>query len=336
MLYCVAESRQWCEIGIRYLLITFRHFCPNGHIVIYYPEPCDDFKLWLRKIPQAEHITHFPEGANGWNCKPQALLPLLERGEKEVVWLDADVMLTRDPEAIFSSLSPDTLAVAEEPISSPEQGTEIRTRGWNLPVGRSFPRTFNSGVFRVTPYHIPLLKRWIELLAAPVYSNHHERNPMDKPVHLRGDQDVLNALIGSAEFAYIPVHYLRSGIDVLYSGGAIGYSLSERFRDLWIPMAPLVHGIGQKPWVIFDDNAIKKWELTGFSNWYRRLIYEVSPYVELCRRHRSEIDLTTPWLDKQSATGLFFRTIGFGGGHHSLSGLPLTVFATLLRRAGLL
>jgi hypothetical protein len=157
---------------------------------------------------------------------------------------------------------------------------------------------------------------------------------MDNPAHLRGDQDVLNALIGSAEFAHIPVQYLRSGIDVLYSGGALGYSLAERLRDLWKPMPPLIHGIGQKPWVLFDEEEIQKWQLTGFSDWYRRLVLEASPYLEYCRRYRSEIDLPTPWLDKHSVPGLALRGLGFGG-HHALSGLPLTVIATLLRRRGL-
>ncbi len=34
-----------------------------------------------------------PEGGFDWNCKPQAMLPLLDQGFEEVVWLDSDILV---------------------------------------------------------------------------------------------------------------------------------------------------------------------------------------------------------------------------------------------------
>ncbi|GFE68196.1 hypothetical protein [Chroococcus sp. FPU101] len=335
MLYCVAENRQDCEIGLRYLLITFRRFCPEGRIAVFYPEPCDTFKNWLTKIPQAEHISDFPDVPKnaGWNCKPYALLSLLERGEEEVIWLDSDIMLTRDPSPLFTDLSLETLVAAQEPLSQPYQGTEIRTNGWNLPVGRSLPWTLNSCVVRVTSYHIPLLKKWIELLNHPEYITSASLPIAQRPIHLLGDQDVLGALVGATEFADFPVYYLRSGINVIHCGGALGYSLRERFIGLFKSIPTFIHGIGCKPWIMFHENHTPRF------CWYpglRRLLVETSPYMALCRSYESEVEFHTlpawlgngSWLHRHSCVGLFFRVIGLG--HHALRGLPLTAIATVV------
>ena len=60
------------------------------------------------------------------------------------------------------------------------------------------------------------------------------------------DQDVLNALLGSEEFACLPIRILKTGLDVIHSGGALAYSLSERLRGLVRPIPPFVHETGRQ------------------------------------------------------------------------------------------
>ena len=327
MLYCIAENRQDCELGLRYLLVTFQHFCPNDRIVIYFPEPCDSFKEWVKQFPQAEHIPYFPVGGWSWTCKPQAILPLLERGEPEVVWLDSDIMLTGNPANEFSRYDSDTLIVAQEHPNRPDQGTEIRTKAWNLPVGRSLPWTLNSCVLRVTSHHISLLRRWSQLCNDPEYTKWSHGSFALRPIHMKGDQDVLSALVGSAEFADIPVHYLENGVDVIHSFGARGYPLDKRLAGMFRKTPTFIHGNGAKPWIVFHEDHVPK---LRFYNGASRLIAEVSPYTALCRHHRWKIGLSTPWLDRHSVFGLFLRLIGLG--NHSFRGLFITILATLLDR----
>uniref|UniRef100_B8HVY9 Nucleotide-diphospho-sugar transferase domain-containing protein n=1 Tax=Cyanothece sp. (strain PCC 7425 / ATCC 29141) TaxID=395961 RepID=B8HVY9_CYAP4 len=331
MLYCVAENRKDCEIGLRYLLLTFRHFCPNGRIVVYFPEPCDAFKGWLKQVPQAEHIGHFPVGGYGWNCKPHSLLPLLAGGEAEVIWLDSDIMLTRNPDFLFSHLSADTLGVAQEPCSQPHQGSEIRTRGWNLPVGKTLPWTLNSCVIRVTPHHIPLLQRWVDFLNHPNFVSYFDRPIPDRPIHMASDQDVLGALVGSAEFSHIPIHYLRSGVDIIHCGGALGYSFSERVRGLLRPVPTFIHGLGGKPWILFHEQNVPSF---SFYTSRRQMLLEISHYMSLCRSYRAELGLSTPWLERRSAFGLLLQALGLG--HHALRGLPVVALATVARNLRLI
>src|SRR5262249_55224798 len=135
----------------------------------------------------------------------------------------------------------------------PHQGTAPRTHGWGLPVGRSFPVTLNSCVLRVTRAHLPLLRRWRELLDDPEYQAAQRRPFEQRALHHLSDQDVLNALVGSKEFDEFELRYLRGGVDMLHCGGSAGYSLRLRARGLLRHTPPFLHAIAGKPWVVFTD-----------------------------------------------------------------------------------
>jgi hypothetical protein len=179
-------------------------------------------------------------------------------------------------------------------------------------------------VLRVTPKHIPLLEHWQSLLADPQYGHWQTRPFSERPLHALSDQDVLNAVVGCSEFDHIPVRYLRRGVDVIHSGGALAYSLSERLRGLTRAIPPFIHGQGAKPWWMFDRSS----GLTGWFWVYRRLLQEVSPYMALVHCYRQEVGLPCPWMDWWSPLGVLVRCVGLG--HHAFRGLPLTAAATAL------
>jgi hypothetical protein len=327
--YCLAEDRE--DTGLRFAIASLRRHCPATPITVYRDEPSSEFADWIARRPGITLMSRRPNGAESWNCKPHTLIPLLEGEFKEAVWLDSDILVTRDPSPLFDGLPENVLVAAEEAPNMPHQGTEPRTRGWGLPIGRSLPQTVNSCVLRVTRAHLPLLRRWRELLDDPNYRDAQRRPLAERPLHHMSDQDVLNALVGSAEFASYEMRYLRGGVDVLHSGGSAGYSLRLRGRGLFRPTPTFLHAIAGKPWWIFTDEY-QRTHPPGYTK-LRRLLQEVSPYVREACKYREDVGVDCPWIDARSPLGVGLRIIGLG--HFALRGLPLAAVAqaiTLVRR----
>jgi hypothetical protein len=321
--YCLAEDRELEEVGLRFAVASLMKNCTSARAVVYRPNPTADFRRWLGRHPRVELVVDLPSGASSWNCKPHTLLPLLAGGFEEAIWLDSDIFITRDPSYLFDQLGREELLGAEEFPTSPNPiGFAVRTAAWGLAPGRDFPVTLNSCVLRVTTAHMPLLVQWCELLANADYVAAQKRT--DRPWHLISDQDVLNALLGSANFCDIPVRCLSVGTEVIHCGGAIGYTLGRRIGSLFHQVPPFLHAIAGKPWWVFHPEYAK--HHSPWFTWYRRLLQETSQYVAATRRLRSEVQMMCPWLDAGSLLGRVLQTLGFG--HHALLGMPLTVLAT--------
>jgi hypothetical protein len=332
LVFCLSEDRPLEEIGLRLALCSLRRHQPESEAVIYQPNASPGLVAWLEGFPRVRLVPGRPGGAAGWNCKPHVLLPLLEAGHAEVVWLDGDILLTRPCAPLLQKSPSEELIVSQEQAAAvAPQGTEPRTRGWGLPVGRTYPWTVNSCVLRVTAHHVPLLRRWQELLASPEYLRWQAGPIGDRPFHMHGDQEALGALVGAAEFRDLPVRFLRTGRDVIHAGGALAYSVGERVRGLFAPKPTFLHGQGTKPWWVFDPASLR--EHRGWFLTYRRWLQEVSPYVAEARKYRGELGgLDRPWLDYWSWFGGLNRLAGFG--HHALRGLPLSAAAAVLTAAG--
>jgi hypothetical protein len=327
---CSAEDRKGAEIGLKLLVLSAAEHCPDVPFLLYRPNPLPEFAKWVKRFPQVRLIGEPLTGAHQWNCKPQALLPLLTDDVSEAVWLDSDLMLTRDPRPLFRVLPPATLGITQEPPSQPDQGSVLRTRGWSLPVGRELTQTLNSCVLRVTRQHLLLLNRWREFLERPDYIAVQAKPVTERPVPMASDQDVLNALLGSVEFASIPLGVWGNGRDVIHSGGALAYSVGERLTGLFRTRPTFFHAISVKPWMILNPRQV----LPGRAWWFRRLMQEVSPYVAYAKRYRGQVEGSHGWIDWSTPLGTGLRVAGLG--HWALRGLPVTVAATALKRLNLL
>src|SRR5262245_11581493 len=322
--YCLAEDRELEEVGLRIALASLRRACPSASAVVHRPRPSAAFRDWLAAFPNVRLVPELPAGAADWNCKPHVLLPLLEAGHDEAIWLDSDLLVSRDPSYLFDGVDPQELIGTEEPASSVNQGSAVRAAGWGFPVGRALPVTLNTCVLRVTSAHIPLLRRWKDLLADPGYAAAQLRPLGQRPLHWMSDQDVLNALLGSTEFRAVRVRYLRGGTEVIHCGGALGYSLPQRLRGIFRRVPPFLHAIASKPWAVFSD-----WYRARHAPWfnfYRRVLQETSPYVAHVRKLRQEIGVDCPWLDRGTWLGWSLRVAGLR--HFATRGLPLTLAAT--------
>ncbi|MDB5311156.1 MAG: hypothetical protein JWO38_5358 [Gemmataceae bacterium] len=327
-LYCLAEDRVTEEVGLRFAVASLARACPSARAVIFRPSPAADFRAWLGRYERVKLVTETLPGGASWNCKPHALLRLLEDAD-EVVWVDSDMIVTRDPSYLFDRLGPGELVGTEEPPSHHNQGWALRTAGWRLAPGRDSPVTLNSSIVRVTRAHIPLLRRWGELQENPAYLAAQRAPFSERPPYFMGGQDVLNALLGSAEFAHVPVQYLRIGKEIIHCGGALGYPLGRRLGGLGRRVPPFLHAIAGKPWVVFHPHYLKTHG--GWFAFNRRLLQETSPYVAAARRLRAEVGVPCPWLDVRSVPGAVLRAAGLG--HFALLGLPLTAAATAVTAA---
>ena len=322
--FCLAEDRGPEEMGLRVALLSLREHCPEAEVFVFRPDPAEAFLRWLQAFPKVTLIPRRPAEAETWNCKPQALLEMLDRGYQEVIWMDSDILLARSCTPVFEHSDQQTIVVTEEMVTTPHQGSMARTEHWGLAPGRPFPITMNSCVVRVTDFHRPLLNRWKKLLAEPAYLAAQKLPMVQRPFYFSGDQDVLNALLGSHEFNDVPVRFLRRGYDLIHSGGGRTYSLGERIKGLSYPIPPFIHSPGPKPWIAFNPTL----NLTGFFWTFQRLLLEVSTYVALARRYRAQLGNEGRWVEYSTPVGIMLRAVGFG--HHALRGLPLTFFSTIL------
>lgn len=323
--FCLAEDRRGAEVGLELAILSLRAHCPGSRVILYRPESVPEFVHWLEAHPEVELRTREIGGSRSWNCKPHALLEVLGEvgGESEVVWLDSDLVVTGDLRALFAGSGPEVLGITQEPLSSGHQGTEVRTRGWGLPVGTPCPHSLNSCVLRVTARHEPLLRRWVELMATPEYAAASGKSVDVLPPHLWSDQDVLAALVGSAEFQWVRLRVLRHGMEVLHTGGALAFSLRERAACFFRPEPVVLHAIGVKPWVLLGRPAAGGW-----FGWLRRVLQETSPYVHHVRRYRSQVNFSMAWCDEWTWSGRLIN--GLALGHWALRSWPLAVVAWLL------
>ncbi len=324
--FCLVEDRPRGEIGVKLLILSLAEHCSHPQAVLFLPDPTDGFRLWLKSFPWAELRTERLRGAGSCVVKPSALLHLLEQGLPNVVWLDTDLLALRDPRPLFDAMDADTVGMAEEIRSAPHQGTECRTRGWGMEVGRTLPFTLSSCILRMTSRHMDLIREWRRLMESDDFTRHLEVPMPVRPIHAMGDQDVLNALLGSRKWAEFPLKVFRLGDALAHCGGAMTYSVGERLGHLLGAKPVFLHSLSSKPWQLLDPD----WTFGGTNRRYRELMQEISPYLMSCRRYRDKLDDPCRWMDHRTPLGTCLRWMGFG--NRALTGLPLALAAECARR----
>ncbi len=323
---CIVEDREACEPCLRLLLLSLRLHCPETPVNLFYSAGNAAFLEWVRQHPQVRvHTSALPTG-HGWNIKPDAIMYLLRAGFNEVIWIDSDVIVTRNISPTFSSLSSSTFAATEHTLGKERDDANGRRASlWHLPVGRILPSALNSGVLRVTNQHERLLERWRELLASERYRQ-CQTEPWDsRPVHMLGDQDVLTALLTSKEFSDIPLWVLQRGKDIIQFDGVWGYTLAERIRNLLGDGPTFIHSCAGKPWA-------EEWaSVSGLRDYVKMVYLDLSPYTLSAIRFRHQLGLANGWMEPHFKLSRFLR--GLAGDHAAAAGLPMAVLADCARVA---
>jgi hypothetical protein len=300
-------------------------------ISLFYPFANEGFRRWLSGYPQVQRQADGLRDGYGWNVKPQAIMQLLDAGFDEVIWIDSDVFVTRDIRPLFRSLDEAVFVATEASCAldrNDHDGAGRRAQLWQFPVGRVLPwASLNSGVLRVTRRHYPLMKRWWELLQSDAYQRcqRKEKDMRKNPIHMRGDQDVLTALLTSTEFAHVPLRVLRRGKDIVQFDGVWGYTTAERLQSLLGDGPAFIHSMGTKPWV-----APWKSERPNDLTEYLKMVYlDVSPYTLSAAKFREDLGCDTNWMSAHYKFSAMLRALAMQ--HPALAGLPMAVSLDIAR-----
>jgi hypothetical protein len=299
------------------LLMSLCRYSADIAVTVVYSGADQEFLDWAHKLaPEAIAVRTTPvSGAYGWNVKPQALLQLLREDNPVVVWIDSDIITTKNIVGVFDDLEENTILVTEEALwGAPDDDNALRARLWGFPIRRSFPFALNTAVMRVTQAHIPLLERWKQLLESPEYKQAQNQQWETRPPHMLGDQDVLTALLCCEEFHDIPVKILRRGTDIIQYFGLYGYTLAERMVCITRGMPVFIHSQGVKPWLTTGVTRP-----ASFRHWVDSIYLDLSPYTLAARK--LAWSHTTSWASPHSILGSTLRRLGFG--YAPLVGLPL-------------
>lgn len=312
---CISENRTTDEVGIKLLILSLTEHEPGAIIHIFANGLSERFGIWLRDFPNVVQESAAIDPGLTWNVKARLLTKLLDDSLGAVVWIDSDVIVTAPISRHFDGLADDVLVVAEEFFTYRNRGVAVRTKGWGLPVGRDLPFTPNSAVLRVTDRHRALLSAWQGLLDRPDYKALQAGPWSDRPFFMMGDQDALSAILGSADFASIPVRAIRRGRDIAQCFRADGYSSTERLANLR-RMPPFVHAQGEKPWRAIDN---------------RTTYQHVSPYWYAARPYESQLDPDERrWLMQRPMAAKILHILALG--HPSLAGLLPAVQGVTAKR----
>ena len=321
---CVAEDRKSCEHALKLLLVSLSRHNANTSVIVFYPPADREFIDWVKTLENISVRAAWPSGAFGWNAKPHMMLALLNEGNDEILWVDSDVLVTRDVFDTIGELTEDALVACEECLQNQDEKNALRARLWGFPVKREFRFPLNSGVMRVTQAHVQLLVRWKELLESPRYQN-AQMQPMSlRPRHMFSDQDVLTALLCSEEFHDIPAKILRRGYDIIQYYGEMGFTPAERIICMFKGMPTFVHQQGSKPWHADPDEKLK-----GLRGQFVTAYLDLSPYITIA------IGLNAmpgqSWMRGRSKLSTALRVVGFR--YPPLIGLPLAILFDLERLA---
>jgi lipopolysaccharide biosynthesis glycosyltransferase len=325
---CIADDREASEPCLKLLLASLSRHCPGMGISLFYPFANQAFLRWVNAYPQVQVQADRLKKDYGWNVKPQAIMQLLDSGFDEVIWIDSDVLVTRDIRPLFHALD-ETIFVATEHTPGLDchdhDRAGLRAQLWQLSVGRVLPAALNSGVLRATRRHYALMERWWELLQSDAYQSCQQQEWRTRPIHMAGDQDVLTALLTSSEFAHVPLRTLRRGKHIVQFDGVWGYTTAERTRNLLGDGPTFIHSIGGKPWVT-------RWgsERPRHLGEYLKMVYlDVSPYTLSSAKFKQELRCDTNWMCAHYKLSSILRLLAMQ--HPALSGLPIAVFADIAR-----
>jgi len=323
---CIGEDRPAHEPSLKLLLLSLNAYCPGMEINLFYPPADKAFLTWVRKYPQIHLWTDDLSKGMGWNVKPLAILRLLEQGYDEVIWTDSDVIVTRNITSVFSGIDSQVFMISDQGRDR-DALNAVRARSWGFQVGRVLPFELNSGVLRATKNHYPLMQRWRELVHSEEYQQFQQKVGWARsPIHMKGDQDVLTALLVSSEFSNVPIRLIRTGRNIVLFDGVFGYSVGARIRSLLRGIPPFIHIPGFKPWLA------TMWDMKrpmSLKDYIERVYFDVSPYTLSALQFRSELECDASWMDPHYVLSRVLRVGGLGC--RPLVGLPVAAFADFVR-----
>lgn len=300
MIAIIFEDRTSDLIAVKLLLLSMRQHSPWLPAVVACPSADSAFADWVRALGPAYVLRTDLKGDLGsWDAKPSLLKQMLLEGHDRVVWMDSDLLLTRDIRALFTPGSSDEIISTEEPWASANRTAAERALGHGFKLGRAIPTTLNTSILSVSHAHMELLDAWDLILHSKPYRDAQSLPILSRPIHLFTDQDVMSALLCSERFSGIPLRQLRDGIDIAHCLGLDGFRAIHRVRAAFCGVPSIIHAQGRKPWR-GDPNA-------------RPLHLDVSPYASLSRDYATGLPSMdcVAWMEPKTFLGRALSAICF-------------------------
>lgn len=302
MLACVYEDRASDVVAVKLLVSSLERHCPGLAVEVTVPDADAATRAWFARRPHARLRTERPRTHGGYDVKPFLLGRALADGADQALWIDSDVIVSRDVRPLFAGTAPEALGVTEEIFGVPHEGGTVRTTGMGLPTGRRMRRTVNTSVLRVTAAHTALLAEWGRWLGTPAYREAQAAAWYDRPLWFLTDQEVLTGLLGSAPFAHVPIRWLRRGPDIAHCFhlGGTGYTVFQRLANVARGHTPpFVHSVGDRPWRPAAGRPT--------------LHLETSPYTLAAAAYRDEVGEPLPWTSATLPAARVCRALARGG-----------------------
>lgn len=267
---------------------------PDVTMHCYLNEGVDGFTDWVRrKIKSIDiEIISFDQSAwSGWDIKASVLLDLMKRGIKEPIWIDSDIILTRDATHFFNDLSDRSIVLA----SQKGEFNSLRTTCWGLKVKRRHDHSVNTCIMRVTQAHISLLEEWNKYLQKEKYLENKRLPHSERAPWLHGAQDILEGLLAAnlhPEWEQYDLKFILSGDEILHESD---YGIKERWEHRKEKLPPFIHAQGLKPWYqpYIERKRLKDIQL------------ELSPYLVVAREFASDLESTfaRKWIQQRTYRG---------------------------------
>ena len=310
-------------IGLKLLMLSVAELAPADVLHVVLPELPATLADWIyRHVPQVQVHNITPKG-EGWSAKPEVLLFLMNQGIDEVIWLDADLMLIRNPRPLWEGMPDEVLVAAEDLARRYDTALgEEKARVWGYEKKRDLATGLNSAVLRVTRWHRPLIESWCMHLQHEIYlqAQRNYQGFVDRPRALYGDQEVLDALLITL-FAEVPVRFIRYGPEIIHDHRHFyAYTASDRLRNAFRFTRPyFVHCTGFHPWMVgpaFHED-------TGGEYFHEST--QLKPYVWYARRYADQLEEPVEnlnfWLYYRTPFGKLCQVLTLNNPH--LQGLGL-------------
>lgn len=273
------EDRKSHETGIKLLILSFTSYHSDIDFYAFVPNASEKFLKWCAGR-DVKCIQESPSKQSGFNIKPDLLLWGLDKGYERVTFIDADIILTRALPKFFMDPAEDAI-IASQTAPLNKVRTKVRTDFWGFKQGRRFIRDPSGCFLSASKKHRSLLNSWAKLLTDERYLSAKNLQDEKTLIPVRGDDEVLSALLGSEQYAHLKLVFLNSTSQIAQCGTPGSYTVHSRLRSLLGHKPYLIHAVGNKPWL-------------------REEPYYKHPYSIEARAYANQLDEECNWSIKAS------------------------------------
>ena len=147
------------------------------------------------------------------------------------------------------------------------------------------------------------------MLSSDAYKSNMKEDFNLRPIHMKGDQDVLTALLGARNHAELEIAWIQSNREIAQCFRADGLSVFDRIKFSLGQPPSLIHAQGPKPWREYTRKPSH---------------LELSPYRYAALQYASFLEPNeSAWLALTRKNAMLWDKIFMGNAY--LSGIPAVI-----------